>query len=192
MCAETTRRERTKARHLRLRNKVREKRRRGDPNKNWGRRPERVDQPNSPLTPPPRQVSGSNERPRLAVFRSNNHIYAQVRKREEDVEREGRGDRRDADQSTYPPHAPLFSFQVIDDTKGNTLVSASTLTPEIREALGGAPGANVAAAAMVGAHVAKLCKAANIEKVAFDRGGFMYHGRVQALADAAREGGLNF
>lgn len=45
---------------------------------------------------------------------------------------------------------------------------------------------------MVGAHVAKLCKAANIEKVAFDRGGFMYHGRVQALADAAREGGLNF
>jgi large subunit ribosomal protein L18 len=71
-------------------------------------------------------------------------------------------------------------------------VSASTLTPEIREALGGAPGANASAAALVGAHVAKLCKAANIEKVAFDRGGFMYHGRVQALADAAREGGLNF
>ena len=86
----------------------------------------------------------------------------------------------------------FLSPQVIDDTKGSTLVAASTLTPEIREALGGAPGANVTAAKLVGAHVAKLCKAANIEKVAFDRGGFMYHGRVQALADAAREGGLNF
>jgi len=103
------------------------------------------------------KVTGSEERPRLAVFRSNTHIYAQV----------------------------------IDDTIGNTLVAASTLSPEIREKLGG-NGSNVEAAKLVGAKIAELCKQKNIEKVSFDRGGFRYHGRVQALADAAREGGLTF
>lgn len=103
------------------------------------------------------QVEGTEERPRLAVFRSNNHIYAQV----------------------------------IDDSVGNTLVAASTLTPDIREKLS-ANGGNVDAAKLVGSKIAELCKAKNIEKVCFDRGGFRYHGRVQALADAAREGGLTF
>ena len=101
---------------------------------------------------------GKPERPRLAVFRSNNHIYAQV----------------------------------IDDTAGSTLVAASTLTPEIREKLGGSAGGNKGAAELVGAKIAELCKAANIEAVAFDRGGNVYHGRVKALADAARAGGLSF
>lgn len=123
------------------------------------------------------------------MFRSNNHIYAQV-----SVVREAGVAIKHSDSACmFFLLNPSFPHpQVIDDTKGSTLVAASTLTPEIREALGGAPGANVTAAKLVGAHVAKLCKAANIEKVAFDRGGFMYHGRVQALADAAREGGLNF
>ena len=103
-------------------------------------------------------MEGTTERPRLAVFRSNNHIYAQV----------------------------------IDDTIGNTLVAASTLTPDIREKLNGEGSGNVDAAKLVGSKIAELCKAKNIEKVAFDRGGFKYHGRVQALADAAREGGLTF
>ncbi|KAL4427940.1 hypothetical protein ABPG75_002029 [Micractinium tetrahymenae] len=103
------------------------------------------------------KVEGTTERPRLAVFRSTNHIYAQV----------------------------------IDDATGHTLASTSTLNPEIRAALNGA-GSNVEAAKMVGAKIAELCKQKNIEKVCFDRGGFRYHGRVQALADAAREAGLNF
>jgi large subunit ribosomal protein L18 len=104
------------------------------------------------------QVEGSTERPRLAVFRSNNHIYAQV----------------------------------IDDVDGNTLVAASTLSPEIREKIGQEHSGNVEAAKLVGIKIAELCKAKNIETVSFDRGGFRYHGRVQALADAAREGGLTF
>lgn len=104
------------------------------------------------------QVEGTTERPRLAVFRSNSHIYAQV----------------------------------IDDTVGFTLAAASTLTPEIREKLGEVGSNNVEAAKLVGEKIAELCKAKNIEKVCFDRGGFRYHGRVQALADAAREGGLSF
>ena len=104
------------------------------------------------------QLEGKPERPRLAVFRSNNHIYAQV----------------------------------IDDTAGSTLAAASTLTPEIREKLGGSAGGNKGAAELVGAKIAELCKAANIEAVAFDRGGNVYHGRVKALAEAARAGGLNF
>jgi large subunit ribosomal protein L18 len=105
-----------------------------------------------------KQLEGKPERPRLAVFRSNNHIYAQV----------------------------------IDDTAGSTLAAASTLTPEIREKLGGSAGGNKDAAELVGAKIAELCKAANIEAVAFDRGGNVYHGRVKALAEAARAGGLNF
>jgi large subunit ribosomal protein L18 len=104
------------------------------------------------------QVSGTPERPRLAVFRSNQHIYAQV----------------------------------IDDEAGSTLAAASTLSPEIRQALAGACANNEEAAKLVGVKIAELCKQKNIEKVCFDRGGFRYHGRVQALADAAREGGLSF
>lgn len=104
------------------------------------------------------QVEGTPERPRLAVFRSSNHIYAQV----------------------------------IDDSEGNTLAAVSTLTPEIRKQLSANNGSNTDAAKLVGAKIAELCKQANIELVCFDRGGFRYHGRVRALADAAREGGLNF
>jgi large subunit ribosomal protein L18 len=104
------------------------------------------------------QVSGTQERPRLAVFRSNNHIYAQV----------------------------------VDDEAGNTLAAASTLTPEIRAKLGEAGSNNEEAAKLVGSKIAELCKEKNIELVCFDRGGFRYHGRVRALADAAREGGLAF
>ena len=102
-------------------------------------------------------MEGTPERPRLAVFRSSSHIYAQV----------------------------------IDDTVGYTLAAASTLTPEIREQLDGS-SANVEAARLVGAKIAELCKQRNIDKLAFDRGGFRYHGRVEALAEAARAAGLNF
>ncbi len=77
--------------------------------------------------------------------------------------------------------------QIIDDVAGKTLAAASTLEDGI-----GAKGANQAAAAKVGAAVAAKAKAANIETVVFDRGGFSYHGKVKALADAAREAGLNF
>eukprot|EP00877_Chromochloris_zofingiensis_P005097 jgi/Chrzof1/14589/Cz09g08170.t1 len=104
-----------------------------------------------------RKLSGTTERPRLAVFRSNEHIYAQV----------------------------------IDDSVGKTLVSASTLLPDIKSVVEG-NGATVAAAEAVGKKLAELCAAKSIEKVAFDRGGFAYHGRIKALADGAREGGLNF
>jgi large subunit ribosomal protein L18 len=104
------------------------------------------------------QVSGVAERPRLAVFRSNAHIYAQV----------------------------------IDDGAARTLASASTLTPAIRAALAASPACGTEAAALVGAKIAELCKAAGVETVSFDRGGFLYHGRVRALAEAAREGGLVF
>lgn len=99
-----------------------------------------------------KRVSGSPERPRLAVYRSGQHIYAQV----------------------------------IDDTKGHTLVSASSLKVD------DAKGATVAGAAAVGKLIAETAKAAGIGKVVFDRGGYLYHGRVKALADAAREAGLDF
>jgi len=82
--------------------------------------------------------------------------------------------------------------QVIDDTAGSTLVAASTLTPEIRGQLSDGSSNNVEAAKLVGQKIAELCKQKNIELVCFDRGGFRYHGRVRALADAAREGGLCF
>ncbi|GAB4816497.1 hypothetical protein N2152v2_003543 [Parachlorella kessleri] len=82
--------------------------------------------------------------------------------------------------------------KVIDDTVGSTLAAASTLTPEIREKLNGSAACNVEAAKLVGQKIAEICKERNIERVCFDRGGYRYHGRVQALAEAAREGGLDF
>ncbi|MCA8939469.1 MAG: 50S ribosomal protein L18 [Planctomycetes bacterium] len=82
--------------------------------------------------------------------------------------------------------------QVIDDAVGRTLCSASTLDKEVRGGLEAGNGGNVAAAKQVGALIAKRAKEAGVEKVAFDRGAFRFHGRVKALADAAREGGLSF
>jgi large subunit ribosomal protein L18 len=96
------------------------------------------------------KLSGTAERPRLNVYRSMNHIYAQV----------------------------------IDDQKGETLVSASTIKLK--------SGGNVAAAKEIGRAVAELAAAKGIKRVVFDRGGYLYHGRVKALADAAREAGLEF
>jgi large subunit ribosomal protein L18 len=98
-----------------------------------------------------RRVSGTPERPRLAVFRSVAHIYAQV----------------------------------IDDSKGVTLVAASST-----EAASTATGGNVAAAKEIGKRVAERAKEKGITRVVFDRGGYLYHGRIKALADAAREAGL--
>ena len=99
------------------------------------------------------KISGTAERPRLSVFRSENHIYAQI----------------------------------IDDVAGNTLVSASSVEKGF-EGL----GSNVEAAKKVGATVAERALKKGIEEVVFDRGGYIYHGRVQALAEAAREAGLKF
>lgn len=103
-----------------------------------------------------RQVTGTSERPRLAVFRSNQHIYVQV----------------------------------IDDTQQHTLAAASTLEPDLKSAL--ASGANSQAASEVGKLIAQRALSKGIQQVVFDRGGNLYHGRVKALADAAREGGLEF
>ena len=83
-----------------------------------------------------------------------------------------------------------ISAQVIDDAAGRTLCSASTLEAALRE--GGATGADTAAAAKVGALIAERAKAAGVAQVIFDRGGRLYHGRIKALADAAREAGLDF
>ena len=102
------------------------------------------------------RFSGTAERPRLAVFRSNNHMYAQI----------------------------------IDDTVGNTLVSASTLEKEIKAEL--EKTNDVDAAAYVGKIVAKRAMDKGITEVVFDRGGFLYHGKIKALAEAAREAGLVF
>ena len=99
------------------------------------------------------KISGTPERPRLCVFRSENNIYAQV----------------------------------IDDVAGNTLAAASSVEKDF-EGFGG----NVEAAKKVGKLIAERCLQKGIENVVFDRGGYIYHGRVQALADAAREGGLKF
>jgi len=101
-------------------------------------------------------VSGTAERPRLCVYRSLDHIYAQV----------------------------------IDDRAGKTLASASSADKDTKKNLKG--GGNVAAAKVVGKAVADRAKAQGISKVVFDRGGYKYHGRVKALADAAREAGLQF
>ena len=102
------------------------------------------------------RFSGTAERPRLAVFRSNNHMYAQI----------------------------------IDDTVGNTLVSASTLQKDVKAEL--EKTINVEAAAYLGTVIAKKAIEKGITSVVFDRGGFIYHGKIKALADAAREAGLNF
>ncbi len=103
-----------------------------------------------------RRLFGTPERPRLAVFRSSKHIYAQV----------------------------------INDSDGTTLAQASTLDPEIKPQH--PYGGNKAAAAVVGRVVAERAKKAGIDKICFDRRSYKYHGRVQALADAAREAGLQF
>ena len=95
-------------------------------------------------------------RPRLSVFRSSKHIYAQV----------------------------------IDDAKGETLAAASSVEKDVRA--GGKTGANVDAAKAVGKRLAERAKQKGVKAVVFDRGGYLYHGRVKALADAAREGGLEF
>lgn len=99
-------------------------------------------------------VEGTQERPRLSVFRSLQHIYAQV----------------------------------IDDATGTTLVAASTNEPTLRAA----EGDKTSLAKQIGQRIAERARARGIEKVVFDRGGYKYHGRVKALADGAREGGLQF
>lgn len=99
------------------------------------------------------KISGTAERPRLCVFRSENHIYAQV----------------------------------IDDVAGNTLAAASSVEKGFE-----GNGGNIEAAKKVGLKVAERCLEKGIDTVVFDRGGYIYHGRVQALAEAAREGGLKF
>ena len=101
-------------------------------------------------------LAGTAERPRLAVFRSNNHMYAQI----------------------------------IDDTVGNTLVSASTLDADVKAEV--EKTNNVDAAAKLGTVIAKKALDKGITTVVFDRGGFIYQGKIQALADAAREAGLKF
>jgi len=100
-----------------------------------------------------RKVTGTAERPRLAIYYSNQHIYVQV----------------------------------IDDSVGKTIVSASTMDKSIENA-----SSNIASAQKVGALIAERAKGSNISAVVFDRGGHLYHGKVKALADAARDGGLQF
>lgn len=103
-----------------------------------------------------KKVAGSPERPRLAVYRSHNHIYAQV----------------------------------IDDVHGHTLVAASTIDPALRGQLDGL--SKKEQASRVGQLVAERARAKGVRQVVFDRGGYRYHGRVKALADAVREAGLEF
>jgi large subunit ribosomal protein L18 len=103
-----------------------------------------------------RKIRGTAERPRLCVFRSGKHIYAQI----------------------------------IEDTTGTTLVAASTMSKDITEGLGNT--GNIEAAKAVGAAIAQKALAKDIRQVVFDRNGFLYHGRVKGLADAAREAGLAF
>ncbi|HEY3236520.1 MAG TPA: 50S ribosomal protein L18 [Polyangiaceae bacterium] len=102
------------------------------------------------------KISGTPERPRLTVFRSARHIYAQV----------------------------------VDDEAGSTLAAASTLSPDLKGTLGS--DSKTDAAKKVGALIAKVCQKRKIAKVVFDRNGYLYHGRVKALADAARAEGLSF
>ena len=102
------------------------------------------------------RISGTTERPRLAVFRSNNHMYAQI----------------------------------IDDTVGHTLVAASTLEKDVKAELEKTNDVN--AASYLGTVIAKKALEKGIKTVVFDRGGFIYHGKIAALADAAREAGLEF
>lgn len=100
-----------------------------------------------------RKVRGSTARPRLAIYRSTNHIYAQV----------------------------------IDDERGQTVASASSTEKDLR----GSTGGNIEAAKRIGRTIAKRAQAAGVTQVVFDRGGYLYHGRIKALTDAAREAGLN-
>lgn len=102
------------------------------------------------------KLSGTTEAPRLAVYRSTKHIYAQL----------------------------------IDDVKGVTIVSASSVDKDLKEKL--SHGGNIEASKVVGEAIAKKALKKGVKDVVFDRGGFLYHGRIQALADAAREAGLNF
>jgi large subunit ribosomal protein L18 len=101
-----------------------------------------------------KKIAGTTERPRLAVYRSLNHIYAQI----------------------------------IDDSQGTTLVAASTTEPAWR----GRTGGNIAAAKDIGREIAERAKQKGVSRVVFDRGGYIYHGRVKSLAEAAREAGLEF
>lgn len=101
-------------------------------------------------------LNGTSERPRLSIYRSLKHIYAQV----------------------------------IDDTQGQTLCSVSTLSPEIKKNIKG--GGNIAAAKEVGKKLSEMALKKSIQKVAFDRSCFPYHGRIKALAESARESGLKF
>lgn len=103
-----------------------------------------------------KKIIGTRQRPRLSVFRSLKHIYAQI----------------------------------IDDEAGNTLIAASTLSPELKDSL--ATRGNISAAQQVGTLIARRAKEHQIESVVFDRGGNLYHGRIQALAEAARKEGLRF
>ncbi|HIE26959.1 TPA: 50S ribosomal protein L18 [Candidatus Poribacteria bacterium] len=103
-----------------------------------------------------KKIAGTDEKPRLSVFKSLRHIYAQV----------------------------------INDEQKVTIVSVCTLSPEIKEKI--KYGGNIAASQLVGELIAKKAKALGIKNVVFDRGGYIYHGRVKALAEAARENGLQF
>lgn len=103
-----------------------------------------------------KKIQGTTERPRLNIFRSSKHMYAQL----------------------------------IDDVKGVTIAAASTVDKELKSEIGN--GGNVDAAVKVGALIADRAKKAGVTQVVFDRGGYLYHGRVKALADAAREAGLEF
>ena len=105
-----------------------------------------------------RKIRGTTERPRLNVYRSLNHIYAQV----------------------------------IDDASGVTLVSASTAEGKKAEKVARKTGGNVASAKAIGKLIAERAKEKGVKQVVFDRGGYLYHGRIKALADAAREAGLEF
>ena len=104
-----------------------------------------------------KKISGTNQKPRLSVYRSLNNLYVQF----------------------------------VDDTTGTTLASISTASPELKEKVK-KDGGNVKGAALLGTAIAELCKKNNISKVVFDRAGYLYHGRVKALAEAARKGGLQF
>ena len=105
-----------------------------------------------------RKLRGTSDVPRLCVFKSSNHIYAQI----------------------------------IDDVKEHTLISASSLTPEIREILKGDRKRKVDTAKLVGKYLGEVALSNGIKKVRFDRSGYLYHGRVKALAEGAREAGLEF
>jgi large subunit ribosomal protein L18 len=104
-----------------------------------------------------KKIMGTDERPRLSVYRSLNHLYAQV----------------------------------VNDVEAKTIVSLSTLSPDVKDAIKKDAG-NVKGAIALGTALAETCKKKGVTKVVFDRSGYLYHGRIKALADAARKGGLQF